>query len=122
LGLLILAVAKAYGVRKIVIFDIEQARVDFAVKYGADAGSVPPMKPENVDSLAYAQQFAKQVIEEHDVKHGFDVAIEASGAEICAQMAVCIAKNGGTCKCLACWTINCGMPFYNHSLCHFLRA
>lgn len=97
--------AKAYGVRKVVIFDIEQGRVDFAVKYGADAGFVPPKKGEDEESLTFAQKYATQVIKEQGISHGFDVAIEASGAEICAQMAACIAKSGGTCKSptVSCW-------------------
>lgn len=98
LGLLILAVAKAYGVRKVVMFDIEQSRVDFAVKYGADAGIVSPRKDEGVEALDFAQDYAKQVIKEHDLGSGFDVTVEASGAEVCTQMAVCMLKNGGTCK------------------------
>ena len=95
---MILAVAKAYGVRKVLMFDIEQSRVDFAVKYGADAGIVSPKKEEGVEALAFAQEYAKQIIKEHDVGNGFDVTVEASGAEACSQMAICMLKNGGTCK------------------------
>jgi D-xylulose reductase len=98
LGLLILAVAKAYGVRKVVMFDVEQSRVDFAIKYGADVGIVPPKKEESVESLAYAQDYASKIIKEHGLGNGFDVSVEASGAEICAQMAICVLKNGGTCE------------------------
>lgn len=81
-----------------VMFDIEQSRVDFAIKYGADAGIVPPTKEESVESLAHAQSYASQIIKEHGIGNGFDVAVEASGAEICAQMAICMLKNGGTCE------------------------
>jgi D-xylulose reductase len=91
-------VAKAYGVRKVVMFDIEQPRVDFAVKYGADAGIVPPRNEQGVEALAFAQDYAKQVIKEYEIGSGFDVTVEASGAEACAQMAICMLKNGGTCE------------------------
>ncbi|KAI1865757.1 hypothetical protein JX265_008080 [Neoarthrinium moseri] len=97
LGLLILAVAKAYGVRKVIVFDIEQSRVDFAVKYGADTGVVPPQKGQGIESLAFAQDYANQIVKQHDIGSGFDIAVEASGAEICSQMAICMLKNGGTC-------------------------
>ncbi|KAK6084683.1 d-xylulose reductase a [Seiridium cupressi] len=97
LGLLILAVAKAYGVRKVIMFDVEQSRVDFAIKYGADVGIVSPKKEEGIEALAFAQDYAKQVIPEHELGSGLDVAVEASGAEVCTQMAVCMLKNGGTC-------------------------
>lgn len=98
LGLLILAVAKAYGVRKVIMFDVEQSRADFAVKYGADAGIVSPKKDEGVEAFAFAQDYAKNMIAEHNLGNGFDVTVEASGAEVCAQMAVCMLKNGGTCE------------------------
>ncbi|KAF4448154.1 alcohol dehydrogenase -like domain-containing [Fusarium albosuccineum] len=97
LGLLVLAVAKAYGVRKIVIFDIEQSRVDFAVKYGAHQGIVPPRREAEKEPLAFAQDYASSLSKELDLGGGFDVTIEASGAEACAQMAICALKNGGTC-------------------------
>ncbi|CAG9951295.1 unnamed protein product [Clonostachys rosea f. rosea IK726] len=97
LGLLILAVAKAYGVRKVVMFDIEQSRVDFAVKYGADAGIVPPRREESVEPLSFAQDYSARLIKELGLGSGFDVSVEASGAEVCAQMAICLLKNGGTC-------------------------
>lgn len=98
LGLLILAVAKAYGVRKVVMFDIEQSRVDFAVKYGADAGIMSPKREEGVEALTFAQDYAKEVIKKYDLGNGFDVTVEASGAEACTHMALCMLKNGGTCK------------------------
>ncbi|KAH7311439.1 xylitol dehydrogenase [Stachybotrys elegans] len=97
LGLLILAVAKAYGVRKVVMFDIEQSRADFAVKYGAHAGIVPPQRGESQEPLAFAQEYATSLHKELGVGSGFDVTVEASGAEVCAQMAICLLKNGGTC-------------------------
>lgn len=55
------------------MFDIEKSRTDFAMSYGADAGHVPPKKEEGKDSLEFAQEYAKQMIDELDVGHGFDV-------------------------------------------------
>ncbi|KAL1872318.1 hypothetical protein VTK73DRAFT_1549 [Phialemonium thermophilum] len=95
LGLLTLAVAKAYGVKKIVMFDIEESRTQFAKAYGAHSALVMP-KNTDKDSLAFATDFAKEVISANDLGSGFDVTVEASGAEICAQMAVCMLKPGGT--------------------------
>lgn len=98
LGLLILAVAKAYGVKTIVMFDIEPSRTKFAESYGATVGIVTPKNDDpSKDSLSFAQDYAKEIIAKYGVGHGFDVSVEASGAEICAQMAVCILKSGGTC-------------------------
>lgn len=87
------------------MFDVEKSRVDFAVRYGADAGLVSPKKKENIEALAFAQDYATQIIAEHDLGHGFDVAVEASGAEVCTQMAVCMLKNGGTCKLSHDWIL-----------------
>jgi D-xylulose reductase len=103
LGLLILAVAKARGVKTIVCFDIEESRVNFAKKYGADAGIISPsMTPaQKEDPLTFTQEYASRIFREQEVGHGFDVSIEASGAEICAQMAISMLKPGGTCECLS---------------------
>jgi D-xylulose reductase len=97
LGLLIIAVAKACAVRRIIVFDIEESRVNFACQYGAHVGIVAPQFDRSIDSLTNAENFTSEVIREQGLDYGVDVAIEASGAEICAQMAVTILKPGGTC-------------------------
>ena len=100
LGLLTLAVAKACGVNKVIVFDVEESRTKFAESYGADVGIVPPQANDpSKDSLIFSQEFTKEIIEKHDLGHGFDVIVEASGAEICSQMAICALKPGGTCTC-----------------------
>ena len=73
MGLLILAVAKAYGVRKICMFDIEKSRTDFATTYGADTAIVPPKREEGKDPLEHAQEYATKMIKALDVGSGFDV-------------------------------------------------
>jgi D-xylulose reductase len=96
--LLVIAVAKAYGVRKIIVFDVEQTRLDFAVQYGADIGILSPTNDGSVEALVFAQEFTTKVAKEHGLGAGVDIAVEASGAESCAQMAITILKSGGTCK------------------------
>ena len=93
-----MAVARAYGAKKIIAFDIEQSRVDFAVKYNADIGIVSPINKESTEPLMFATDFISSVMSEHGLGSGVDLTIEASGAEACAQMAVVITKPGGTCK------------------------
>lgn len=93
--------AKAYGVKKIVMFDIEEGRVEFARSYGADVGIVAPTSftpTEDKTSFDLVQDYARKVIADYGLAYGFDIAVEASGAEICAQMAVCVLKAGGTCE------------------------
>lgn len=70
---MVLAVLKAYSVKKICMFDVEKTRTEFAVKYGADVGIVPPKREEDKDPLEFAQEYAKQIIAEQDVGTGFDI-------------------------------------------------
>lgn len=91
-------VARAYGVKKIFAFDIEQSRVDFAVKYKADICALCPLNKESVEPLTFATDFMKSVMEEHGLGSGVDSTIEATGAEVCTQMAVILTKPGGTGK------------------------
>jgi D-xylulose reductase len=91
-----MAVARAYGVRKIIAFDVEQSRVDFATSYCADVGIVSPMNTASVEPLAFATDFMTKTIKEQNLGSGVDLVIEASGAEVCTQMAVVLAKSGGT--------------------------
>jgi D-xylulose reductase len=97
LGLLVIAIAKAYGMCKIVVFDIEQSRLDFALSYGADIGVLSPKISENVEPLKFVSEFTSSVVREHNLGHGVDTSVEASGAESSAQMALTILKPGGTC-------------------------
>ncbi|KAL4868572.1 chaperonin 10-like protein [Aspergillus spectabilis] len=99
LGLLVITIAKAYGVRKILVFDVEQSRLDFALFYGADIEVLSPKTiSTSSDPLKSAQEFTNQVLKSHSLNlSGVDISIEASGAEPCAQMAVTILKPGGTC-------------------------
>ena len=78
LGLLILAVAKAYGVKKIIMFDVEAARTQFAESYGADVGIVTPRRDPDKEPLAFAQEYAAEIVKKYDLGTGFDVAVEAS--------------------------------------------
>lgn len=81
------------------MFDIEPSRTRFAESYGADAGIVMPKNEDSAkDPLDFAQEYANKVVKEHGLGGGFDVTVEASGAEVCVQMGVCMLKAGGTCK------------------------
>jgi D-xylulose reductase len=93
-----MAVAKAYGVKKIIAFDIEQSRVDFAREHYADVGVISPVNTEAAEPLGFATDFVNGVIAKEGLGSGVDLTIEASGAEACVQMGVMITKPGGTCK------------------------
>ncbi|KIM94767.1 hypothetical protein OIDMADRAFT_45674 [Oidiodendron maius Zn] len=96
LGLLVIAVAKAYGVAKIIAFDIEQSRIDFAVKHGADIGLLSATNTNSEEPLSFATTFINNIIKQENLGSGVDLSIEASGAEACVHMSVVVTKPGGT--------------------------
>lgn len=93
-----MAVARAYGVSKIIAFDIDEERVKFANSYKADIGIVCPINKEGKEPLAFSTEFINGIIKEHGLGSGVDLTIEASGAEACVHMGVVITKPAGTCK------------------------
>lgn len=93
-----MAVARSYGVSKIIAFDIDQSRIDFAVKHYADIGIQCPLNKEFIEPLAFATNFANSVIQKHGLGSGVDLTVEASGADSSISMGVMVTKNGGTCK------------------------
>jgi D-xylulose reductase len=87
-GLLVCAVAKAYGAQKIVTVDINDERLKFALDYAATLS----WKSARVS----AEENAKNLIKECDLGPGADVIIDASGAEPCIQTSIHALRMGGT--------------------------
>jgi threonine dehydrogenase-like Zn-dependent dehydrogenase len=98
LGLLCMAVAKAYGARTIIAVDISTKRLEFARSYAATHTFLPSRKPQEKDVMDWNVELAAQVLKDAGVQSGVDVAIEASGAEPCMQLAITMLRTGGTCK------------------------
>ncbi|KAF6839986.1 sorbitol dehydrogenase [Colletotrichum musicola] len=99
-GLLCAAVSKA-DQQRVVIADIQQDRVKFALDNGfADAGVVVPAKrPQTIeDKLAYAQDVASLVkaakIDGQDVGE-VNATYECTGVETCMQAAIYSTRPGG---------------------------
>jgi L-iditol 2-dehydrogenase len=103
-GLLTAAVAKASKAKAVIICDIQQDRVDFALANGfADAGFVVPMaRPETLEAkLKYSQEVAAMAreLEVGGKKVGeVDVCFECTGVESCVQSAIYVS------------TMNCTSP------------
>lgn len=87
-GLLCMAVAKAFGSNKIVAVDINEERLGFAKKYAATHTYVSRKES--------AEATAKRMIEECELGKGADVVIDATGAEPCIQAGIHVARTGGT--------------------------
>lgn len=98
LGLLCMAVAKAYGASKIIAVDISTKRLEFAQSYAATSTFLPSRRPEGKDVMEWNAELAATVLRDAGVQHGVDVAIEASGAEPCMQLAIAMLRTGGTCE------------------------
>jgi L-iditol 2-dehydrogenase len=98
-GLLCAAAAKAAGAKSVVIADIQEDRVNFAVKNGfADAAIVVPMgRPQTIeDKLAYAQDLAGTVkaTEINGEAIGeVTVTFECTGVESCMQTAIYVSSS-----------------------------
>ncbi len=94
-----MAVARAYGVSKILAFDISQKRVDFAKSLWADYSAVSPVRLADQDILEWADAFKMQSMTDAGLETwGVDIAVEASGAEACMAAGMSFVHPGGTCK------------------------
>lgn len=87
-GLLCLAVAKAFGASKLVSVDINEERLQFAKKYAATHTVVSQRES--------AQDSAARIIKETDLGEGADIVIDASGAEPAIQTSIHLLRIGGT--------------------------
>lgn len=87
-GLLCVAVARAFGASTVVVVDIVTSRLESALKYGAthmyQMGAGSP--DENAEAL----------LKSAGLEHGANVVLEATGAEPCVNTGVHAVAPGGT--------------------------
>jgi D-xylulose reductase len=86
-GLLCLAMAKAYGASTLVAVDIQPARLEFAAKYAATHTFTPARVP--------AEENAANLLKEINLPEGTDAVIDASGAEPSIQTSIHVVRRGG---------------------------
>lgn len=97
-----MATARAYGVSKIVGIDISQKRIDSAKSMWADYGFLSPRKEADQDYSDWAGAFKTQVVKDAGLDPwGFDITVEASGAEPCMHAGIAFTHAGGTCECFS---------------------
>lgn len=95
-----MAVAQAFGISKILAFDIIPKRTEFAKGFGADYVSLVPPKPEGRNYHEWAEAWKVRALAEAGVDPwGVDVVVEASGAESAMHAGMSFVHMGGTCEC-----------------------
>ena len=99
-GLLCAAVAREFGAATIFMVDINAAKLEFAWSFlaseGMFLGTWLPSAPGSSEEYAAALLAACERTENRsDEIPGFDVAIEATGAEPCIQMGIEVLRVGG---------------------------
>ncbi|KAI1397876.1 GroES-like protein [Hypoxylon fuscum] len=106
-GLLCAAASKVAGAKTVIIADIQEERVKFAIDNGfADTGltvPIPATRPETVeDKLAYAQDVAEKLKALRVAGRDVDglvgeaaVTFECTGVESCMQTAIYATQPGG---------------------------
>lgn len=89
-GLLCMAVAKAYGASNVIAVDIVDSRLSFAKSFAA-TGTYQSKRELS------AKENAEALLKENSLPlDGVDVAIDASGATPSIQAAIYVLKSGGT--------------------------
>ncbi|ODQ55818.1 putative alcohol dehydrogenase [Saitoella complicata NRRL Y-17804] len=96
-GLLCAAVARAYGASVVVSVDIVEKRVEFAKSFGATHGFISPKPNPDESKIEYARRAASALKSSLDlaVDEGFDISIDASGAEVCINTALYSLRKKG---------------------------
>ena len=91
IGLLCGAVARAYGAKRVVCVDIKEEKLKTALDFCATSTYKSDPLREGESGMDCSARNARQLIDQigDDVKarDGFDVAIEATGAQACVQLA-----------------------------------
>lgn len=99
-GLLCMAVAKALGASRIIAVDIVPSRLEFAKTYAATDTFLPPPFEAGESKMAYSKRASALLKQQLGVEErgpsALDVVVDASGAEVCIQISLFIAKTGGT--------------------------
>lgn len=87
IGLLCCTVAQTFGASKVIVIDAVNSRLEFAKRYGAN----DTYKMDSSSSEANAASLTSRA----QLADGFDVVIDATGAEPCINCGVSVLKRGG---------------------------
>lgn len=84
IGLLTMQAAKALGARRVIVFDIDQAKLDIAKEYGADI------------CINTGDENLRDLIAEVSNGRGFPLVVETAGVEFTEILSLEIAANKGS--------------------------
>ncbi|KAF5483309.1 putative D-xylulose reductase A [Colletotrichum fructicola] len=97
-GLLTMGVAKALGARRILAVDVNEQRLDFAKDYCATEVHAAIPKNSGEDNMSYSKRHAFEIMKKFGLGErgeGIDLVVECSGAEVCVQTGIWLAKRRG---------------------------
>ena len=83
IGIIAVAICKYAGARRVIITDIQDARLELAKKMGADA------------AVNTAKEDLMAVMKEQGLVEGFDVGLEMSGSGAALKQMISVMRNGG---------------------------
>jgi D-xylulose reductase len=99
-GLLVMAVARALGAKRVVAVDIVPSRLEFAKNYAATDTFLPPAPLEGESKIDYSRRNADAMKEALGISErgptAIDLVIDASGAEVSIRTGIYVVKAGGT--------------------------
>ncbi|KAI6163028.1 xylitol dehydrogenase [Pisolithus thermaeus] len=99
-GLLCMAVAKAFGASRVIAIDIVSHRLEFAKSYAATDTFMPPLLEQSETNGEFSKRAAALMKAELGIAEqgaqGIDLVVDASGAETSIQTGIRIVKSGGT--------------------------
>jgi len=104
-GLLCLAVAKAFNARRIAVADINEERLAFARSYGATDTVTPARPPPASEGPEALAQFAEKTVSAPAPSgfnaqlrgpDAFDLVLDCTGAPVCIATGISLTAEGGT--------------------------
>ncbi|KAK4705582.1 hypothetical protein P7C70_g620, partial [Phenoliferia sp. Uapishka_3] len=98
-GLLAMSVAKALGAKTVIAVDVIEGRLTFAKEFAATDYYLPSKMQEGEDRITYSRRSADELRARFGFGErgptGVDLVVDCTGAEICIQTGLFIAKHGG---------------------------
>ncbi|KIX03569.1 chlorophyll synthesis pathway protein BchC [Rhinocladiella mackenziei CBS 650.93] len=97
IGVQLGAMAYAHGAKSVTFLEKQPHRAEFAKRFTGGNVFVNPERLSGETTEQYSRRVAKDILDHTPgLYRGFDVCIEATGAEECMQMGITVCRPGGT--------------------------